>query len=46
MKTYYIYAQGRFNLWALIYTTNSQQKAKDIASQYNKTKVLTKKLNN
>jgi hypothetical protein len=46
MKTYYVYAQGRFNLWALIYTTTSQQQAKGIASQYNKTKVLTKKLNN
>lgn len=46
MNTYYVYAQGIFNLWALIYTTNSQQEAKDIASQYNKAKVTTKKLNN
>jgi hypothetical protein len=46
MKTYYVYAQGRFNLWALIYTTNSQQQAKGVASKYNKTKISTKKLNN
>jgi len=45
MKTYYVYAQGILNLWALVFTTNDKNEAHDIARQYNKAKVLLNKMN-
>ena len=44
MKNYHVYVQGRFNLWALVYTTTNQDEANEIASQYNKSKVTLKKI--
>jgi hypothetical protein len=44
MKQYHVYVQGILNLWALVYTTDSKEEASDVASQYNKSKVVTKKL--
>jgi hypothetical protein len=43
---YYVYAKGAFNLWALIYQTENQTEAANIASQYNKAKVLKTKMSN
>lgn len=44
-KQFYVYARGIFNLWALVYTTNSINEAMNISKQYSKAKVLTKKMN-
>jgi hypothetical protein len=43
-KNYYVYVQGILNLWALVYTTNCKDDAKEIASEYARAKVLTKKM--
>ena len=43
-KNYYVYVQGVLNLWALVYTTNCKDDANEIASEYARAKVLTKKM--
>jgi hypothetical protein len=43
-KKYYVYAQGILNLWALVYTTNCKNDANEIASEYNISKVLRRKI--
>lgn len=45
MTTYYVYAQGLFNLWALVFTTTNKNSAKNVATCYEKSKVLTQKMN-
>ena len=45
MTTYYVYAQGLFNLWALVFTTTNKNSAKHVALSYENSKVLTKKMN-
>jgi hypothetical protein len=45
MTTYYVYAQGFFNLWALVFTTTNKNSAKHVALCYEKSKVLTQKMN-
>lgn len=43
MKNYYVYAQGILNLWALVYTTKNIDEANDVASQYKKSKITSKR---
>ena len=43
-KNYYVYVQGVLNLWALVYTTKCKDDAKEIALEYDRAKVLTRKM--
>ena len=44
MKTYYVYVKGRFDLYALVLTTNDKMRAEIVAEQYLNSTIRTSKM--
>jgi hypothetical protein len=43
-KRYYVYAQDRFKLWALVYITENKIEAENVRIQYIKAKILKNRM--
>ncbi len=43
-QNYYVYAQGIFDLWALVYITTDLTEANEVKEQYRKAKVLKNRM--
>jgi hypothetical protein len=41
---YYVYAQGIYNLWSLVYITTDLTEAREVKQQYRKAKVLKNRM--
>ena len=43
-QNYYVYAQGIFDLWSLVYTTTDLIEANQVKERYRKAKVLKNRM--